>query len=338
MASTPSTAKKGWKEHLLKSGIPLEYEVAACLLNADMAVDADFSFLRRDIGGIKELSVDIAARDYGPGADDIGYELNLLVECKYRSPEKTLLLLSYPEGSYTPVTLGGTFAVFDAFVPYHISLDAFVGLEEKYDYVYKGVEVYEHGAIEDEIKHGIHQLRYAAPVFFRRFFDFQLGMHPEDRCAIFYTAILVTNAPLRLLKPNVGIEAIRQASSLEDISTPIDTAILHSGYGPDFEEHVRTVFQVDDARRKEMAEELTAELIQAGKKFGFRDDPVSVIKEHASGDNWACRHMGSQFFVTNIAALPELISSIQKFTRRAYGSRTKRRKAYKPRKSRTAPP
>src|SRR5258708_7141677 len=108
MKGAPTGAKRSWKDHLLKSGVPLEYEVAAILDRADMAINADFSFLRRDVVGAKEFSVDVLARYYGPSENDVGFELDMLVECKYRSPEKTLLLLEHPGASYSPVTLGGT--------------------------------------------------------------------------------------------------------------------------------------------------------------------------------------------------------------------------------------
>ena len=76
MSATSGEAKKGWKDHLLRSGAPLEYEVASVMSGADMAVDADFPFVRRDSVGIKEWSVDIAATWYGPSENDVGFELH----------------------------------------------------------------------------------------------------------------------------------------------------------------------------------------------------------------------------------------------------------------------
>jgi len=150
MSGNSPGAKKAWKDHFLKSGVPLEYEVAAVISQAGMAVEADFSFLRRDVIGVKEWSVDIAANWYGPTEDEVGFNLNALVECKYRSPEKTLLLLEDPNDLYPPATLGGTVLSFDALVPFHLPFNAFVPMERKLQYVYKCIEIYEQGAIQDE--------------------------------------------------------------------------------------------------------------------------------------------------------------------------------------------
>ena len=137
MSGNAPGPKKGWKDHLLKSGVPLEYEVAAVMSRLGMAIDADFPFLRRDIAGVKELSVDIAANWYGPTANEAGFELHTLVECKYRSPEKILLLLEDPNEEFSPATLGGTVSSFDAWIPFHLPLDAFVPIERNLHYVYK---------------------------------------------------------------------------------------------------------------------------------------------------------------------------------------------------------
>src|SRR5437667_408851 len=51
MTDNPVGPKKGWMDHFLKSGVPLEHEVAAVMSGAGMPVDADFSFLRPDVAG-----------------------------------------------------------------------------------------------------------------------------------------------------------------------------------------------------------------------------------------------------------------------------------------------
>lgn len=289
---------KSWKDHLLKSGVPLEYEVAAAMSGAGMAIEADFSFMRRDVAGLKEMSVDIAAHFYGPTENELGFELYALMECKYRSPEKTLLLLEDPNnGGFSPIILGGTVASIDAFVPFHLPLNGFVAMEQELPYVYKGVEIFDNGAIEEEVRHGIQQLRYAAPARLRHAIDFSLSSHHlEDRSAIFYTNILVTNSPLRLLNRNADIKAVRAASTLDDISTPIDMAILFSDYGPDFEDHVRSIFHSGAAERLQSAQATKTKLSRAGKKFEFYSDPVSFVSELSQAGRWTCRHIGTQFF------------------------------------------
>lgn len=287
-----------------------------------MAVEADFPFMRRDIAGLKELSVDIAAQFYGPSENDVGFELHTLVECKYRSPEKTLLLLEDPNEEFSPVTLGGTVASFDAFAPFHLPLNGFVAMEQELPYVYKGVEIFDGGAIEEEVRHGIQQLRFAAPALLRRMVDFDLyNGHLEERNGIFFTSILVTNAPLRLLNRSVNIQLVKSAAALDDISTPIDVAILYSDYGPDFEDHVRTIFRDDLDERMARARVVKKELSSAGKKFGFYSDPEKFVSELSHAGRSTCRHIGTQFFVANLHAVPKLLESIKTACLESYSAR-----------------
>ena len=149
-----------------------------------MSVDADFSFLRRDINGMKEWSVDIASTWYS-SPQKIDYELRLLIECKYRSQEKFILLLPNPNLEFSPITLGGTINIFDQFSSEHLSSEPFTRLERKYDFVYKCIEIHGGGASEDDLRHGIQQLRYATPAYLRHALEFLMYSSPEDRAPLF---------------------------------------------------------------------------------------------------------------------------------------------------------
>ena len=143
MSSKPEQKQKNWKDHLLKSGVPLEYEVARALAAEDLAVDADFSYMRRDGASFKECSVDIEAVWYGPLPNKVDFEFHALIECKYRSPEKFILLLEEPGDDFSSVTLGYTINKFDHFVPYKIPSDSFYPIERELPVAYKGIELYD---------------------------------------------------------------------------------------------------------------------------------------------------------------------------------------------------
>lgn len=65
MSNNPDkSTEKGWKRHLLSSGIPLEYEVAEHLGEQGMVTEADFSFTRPNGKETTEGSVDILCRSY----------------------------------------------------------------------------------------------------------------------------------------------------------------------------------------------------------------------------------------------------------------------------------
>lgn len=52
---------KDWKDVLLRSGVPLEYEVGQLLAKKGFDVDADFPYMRKDVEGEKEHSIDVMA-------------------------------------------------------------------------------------------------------------------------------------------------------------------------------------------------------------------------------------------------------------------------------------
>jgi hypothetical protein len=173
--------KKGWKDHLLRSGVPLEYHVATVLTKEDMRVEADFSFLRRDITGAKEWSVDMAASWFCQAKKaDAAIQLELLVECKYRSQEKSILFLPEPIGRDSLAVVGGTVSIYDHFTPFHIKIDPLINLEAPLRFVYKGIELHDGGAVEEDLRHGIQQLRYAAPARLRQDFEFAITMALEE--------------------------------------------------------------------------------------------------------------------------------------------------------------
>lgn len=324
----PEKPRKGWKDHLLRSGVPLEYQVASILSKEGMSVDADFSFMRRDVAGMKEWSVDIAARWYAQTRkkDDILFELQLLVECKFRSNEKFVLLLEDPNEQHSPVTLGGTVNSFDAFVPYKFPMNAFVPLESSIPYVYKGVELHEGGAVEEDIRHGIQQLRYATPVLLRQAFDFTMYSHPTDMFGQFFTKILVTNAPLFLLKRSVDIETIRAADDIKEISSAIDFAIFYSDYGPDFEDHFRSVFKEEAQDRIAIARSVRDRLQIHGKEISFHDDPVRLVENLSNASRYECRAVGTQFFLTTLDGLPRLLQPLKNACKQSYRDRKKPKK------------
>jgi hypothetical protein len=314
----------GWKKYLLASGVPLEYEVARLLDAADMSVDADFSFIRKDGSSDKEMSVDIASRWYGLNrSDEIEFTLELLLECKYRSRSKTLLLLPDPNSRFSPVTLGGTVNWFDHLVPFFLPRDAFESLDGSLDFVYKAIEVHDGGAVEQDIRHGINQLRYAAPMLLKRKLGFELSNHPEDVRAFFIAKILVTNAELRVLNEGVSISDVEVASSLSDISKNVVTAIIFSDYGPDYEAHVRRSFSDGDTNFRSAAKELRHRIQGEGKVGGMFSDPLDLWESLYEADRYECRRLSTQFFVTTPAGLPELIERIKAGCRDAFRRRTK---------------
>jgi hypothetical protein len=322
MASKSSNSNKNWKDQLLRSGVPLEYEVASILADNGFAVDADYSFLRRDADNLKEFSVDIDATWYG-GTSSVYFKLEIPIECKYRSRDKYFLFLPDPNlEDYSSVTIGGTVLGVDHFVPYNLPSDSFIALESSIDYAYKGLEIHGNSATDHELTRGIQQLRYAMPGLVRQGIDFNFSPHPSDTLCLFFTRILVTNAPLRMLLPRINIETIESANSIEDISMNVDTVILFSDYGPDYEDHFRSTFSENQEYRLEWAHNIKERLKKQRKNLSYQGDPVGFIEDLTNASRFVCSKLSTQFFITTIYGLPPLLSALKSGCTTAYRHRT----------------
>lgn len=318
---------KNWKDHLLRSGVPLEYQVARMVAEHGMSVDADFAFVRRDISGEKEWSVDIAATEFVDNRKgNVLYQNSLLIECKYRSPEKIMLFIGDPNIEYSPITLGRTIQAIDFHTPHHISTSAFEAMDREITFAYKGIEIHETGAVEQDIRHAIQQLRYAIPLNIKRRIDFGINAHPSDVIPMFFANILVTNAQIRVMADGIDLKAIGRANSIEEISNAASYVGLYSDYGPDYETHFRSVFADQHEERVQSARHVGDRLALSGKELGSFDSPTRYVEDLRSADRYLCSIFSTQFFVTSLDGLPELLKKIKSACAVAYRTKTKTNK------------
>lgn len=310
----------GWKKHLLRSGVPLEYEVAQILASKSMSISADFSFMRRDGMSKKESSVDISA-DWYNDENDPSLQLSLLIECKYRAKNKTILFVPDPNELYSPVTLGGTIHSFDFAVPYKIGLNSFIEIDKSLDYAYKAIEISDDGAFEEQIWHGIQQIRYGIPVAIRNHFEFSLFSHAQESMSLIFANILVTNAPLRILNEGCTISDIEAAETLESISSERECVILFSDYGPDYEDHVRSIFEGVSDVCEDAANARRDLLVSQGKEISYLEDPARIFEQFESAERYSIRRVSTQFFVVTLDGLENLVTRIQEDCAAAFRDR-----------------
>ena len=85
-----------WKDRLLSSSFPLEYEVGKILTSNNFYVDYDYAYKRHDDTLEKEFSIDIKAGGYYPFEINSPVKINIdmLLECKYRNPNVSWLFFS----------------------------------------------------------------------------------------------------------------------------------------------------------------------------------------------------------------------------------------------------
>lgn len=235
-----------WKDRLLSSSLPLEYEVGKILTEHSFAVDFDYAYKRLDSASEKEFSIDLKANGYYPFeiSSSIQASIDLLIECKYRNPSVSWLFIEDINlEEFTNFSSKGVIKVVDEFSEIYSknSFSPFPICET----CLKGMEVnVQNGEVHDSgITHGINQLIYSIPSLLDQYINRSLSSHLDDVHPHIICPILVTTADLRILNSDFSIQQLGKAQSLEDISYEVPFLKVYSDVYPSFEEHCRNTFK-----------------------------------------------------------------------------------------------
>lgn len=218
-------------DHLFKSSLPLEHEVAARADNCGYFCCGEFSYRRINEAGLPvECSVDVHVETDIQNGD---YYINLhaLVECKYASPTVEWVFSSAPR--HEPMMYPGL-----SILP---GLDGHLlkGIKDLADidpkvYGTRGVSLSSTSANPTAIKHGLGQLRHALPSLMRSILASHAAYNDGEPSPIPVVALLlVTNAPLRVLKPGVGWREAEELRSLDDIANVHQHICVYQKAGPE---------------------------------------------------------------------------------------------------------
>lgn len=300
-----------WKQKLISSGMPFEHDVAQALVKSDYFVRSEFEFLRKSEEGYKEFSVDFSATYFKEIDFDIKYSLELLVECKHSSKDKSVILfeaIDHQEGCV--VTLGHTLAKIDVACPDTVSDQPIYDFEARFKFVNKIIEISEKDADPKRFKHGCQQLRYAAVPFVFDILEWQMSEHPKDVHPRYVAKILVTNAPLRTISEGVRLVDIESAEKIEDISEEVPAAIIVMGHGSEIKDHTRRYAENISERFLSLANHVEEDMKNAGKHFEFDSDkPLNFIENLLNHKDQMSQFV-DQIFIVNIKHLDEFFSSI----------------------------
>ncbi len=308
-----------WKERLLSSSLPLEFEVANFLAKEGFFLVPDYKYQRKTNDSIKECSIDLRATRYFPLTNPSSFtsSLELMVECKYRAPNKVCLFL--PEilsrDSISNVTLGGTLCLIDQFSYDRIPTDSIYKFEEGIPVCYKGIDIdLSSGTVEDkEINEGIDQLMYSLPQMHFNNVTSNFTGHPEDNKPYFAISILITNADIRILKPNVSITKIQKAKNINVISHSVPYLIFYKSHGDLFKEHSQLIFEdMREYLSNKNLSSLQQRLINSKiEKYDF-NYPYTIISGCAKGYPSFFQYLFHQFLICNLKSLPVLIKDIKR--------------------------
>jgi hypothetical protein len=238
---------KKWKDRLLSSSFPLEYEVSKILAKHRYHVKGEFSYIRHENGKDVEFSTDNLAHMYvSEDEKDDGYigKIDLLIECKYRNESKIWLFQpdeTDPDFSSTELS---AIREFRGYTTYEYDSKNIRYLTRDIPAALKCIEMNKKSdeVQSKDVKHACNQLRYALPHVIHKNI---IGntCHPDDAKPFFIIPIIITNAPLCVVNEDFGIETIKEATSdIESLYTEHPVVDLYSPLSETFEEHANRIY------------------------------------------------------------------------------------------------
>jgi len=227
-----NTASTKWKDFLLKSSIPLEYEVMQLLNKYGCVGNYEHAYLREDENEIiNEFSYDIDAA-YIKGTDFF----KLMIECKYRDPSTNWIFIPENYGGMNEIESHAFLNPIDHFTKKNKF--SFLDFEPLGALCGKGIEITSNGQNPKTITQAISQLSYAMAEKVIISMEHQIDELLTTSEFIFYNIpIIVTTANLYRLNENVTIEEIKIAKNIEDIGTKEDCFVLNGNIVPDLESY-----------------------------------------------------------------------------------------------------
>ncbi|HWA35811.1 MAG TPA: hypothetical protein VG737_16830 [Cyclobacteriaceae bacterium] len=215
---------KKWKDKLLSSGFPLEYEVSDILIKSAFHVGGEYAYIRRGYMPFQEFSVDLESFCFiseSEKNDNYFGRLTLLIECKYRKDGKTWLFMPDDnDPDFSPI-FPAAIRQFPQFTSYKYNETVVTTFCNSFPAVMKGIEININGGdvFDTDIRHAINQLRYGLPGIISREIGNAASAHPDDCKPFFILPLIVTNAPIRILNSGENLRKIYIAENLDDIST-----------------------------------------------------------------------------------------------------------------------
>lgn len=234
--------KRGWKDNLLSSSVPMEFEVSKLLVKHGFYTSADYSYTRHGAQGRDDFSVDLHASISLPyrRPNELTAELHLLIECKHRHRKNKWLFFPDPNrGDFSLFTLGHTLRVIDDFSPALLEDQPSMAFDSKAHFCLKGVEIdLSSGTVHDaEVRRGLAQLQYALPSLVADRIQGNLLMEPEDCHPFLYCPILLTTSEILVAKSDMTVANVEDADTLADLAAPVPWVVVYCGQTEDFQRH-----------------------------------------------------------------------------------------------------
>lgn len=207
-----------WKYQLLKSSLPIEHIVSSMLSELNFYSWGEFAYNRIDEqGNEKEFTVDLNCfYELAPEDNHAGL-LNLLIECKYSSEEIKWIFLPQPIKSEVA---GSCIGFHDGLTGKFLSDKRQIyNFDSSFSDCIRGIALKNGSFDPTPISKATNQLRYTLPnLLANNLEDLLSASHSEDLNILFYAGIVVTNAPLYVLKRGLNIEDFKSANDLAQVA------------------------------------------------------------------------------------------------------------------------
>ncbi|MBL7841417.1 MAG: hypothetical protein JNJ75_14845 [Cyclobacteriaceae bacterium] len=289
MSKSKDEASDGsWKEYLLKSGLPLEYEILKFLSKKGCVVSHEFPYLRNnDQQTETEFSYDIDA-SYAklPAWTD------LMIECKYRHDSTKWIFLPDSYGGVDEIYHTSFMHPLDHFNQHN----KFVLPDFPWEFAplcSKGVEVTGKEFNPKSITQAELQLAYG---MVHRVVDAFDNQTDEAMAATFadtlwfHVPVIVTTAQLYRLNPGITISSIRSTNGIESIASNVDAVIIKSQPGLQLKDYNMTHFANFIDGRSEKLEALLGankDLSMVMSGIASSECPAAMVVIHHDDENKA---------------------------------------------------
>lgn len=303
-------SNRDWKKGLLSTGLALEYQIMEFLNSKPdpYHIQPDYPYFRRHLDELKEFSIDLSARYKMNSISKCKPEINYLIECEYRSPDKAWLFVPtlerWPYDENYRIPISSIHCYQNREINSRHILKKFA---ESLIQSYKGIEYHRHTFEfnEDGINRGKNQLYYAIPNFAYESSDWYFDLivnywnDPNFAHVELICPVLITNAELRVLSKGLSIESVSSADSIEDISEEVDFLCLATPNTREFDNY---------------RNEIKAKAMEKERKRGFSGDEESFIDDELIDnvfDRLDFELQTDSIIVCNLSAFEELTLMIE---------------------------
>jgi len=304
-----------WKEALLLSNMPLEFDAARLLVDEGFVVNSDFRYAWDTAGTARDAAIDLHAKTFFsfPESPDRKAQVELLVDCRHRNPGTVGLFLPDPNFPGASRSNGGnTVRVVDQFSPCLIQPDAMTAFDAELPLCYKGMEVNLTSGDADEnlFTAGMWQLQNPLP---RLLTENVLSFLSGPRSAnfpFFFCPVLLTTSDLFVLKKDIRLDEIEQAQNVAELGTQTPFLIMRSDMSPDFRARcISESGRLKPLLRTEKAMEI--EMKKARYYNSHFNLPFTIIDALNTADYYYMNSFFTRFVICSNACFPDFVKKLK---------------------------